>query len=83
MDHSGRGRPTVTIRLDPDLRWLLPPRIRAAGERALGHDPDATVAHLVQAAGVPLTEVGEVRVDGAPVQLSARASPGAALEVSP
>ncbi|MGY1839293.1 MULTISPECIES: Mut7-C RNAse domain-containing protein [unclassified Modestobacter] len=73
----------MTVRLDPDLRWLLPPRIRAAGERELTADPDATIGHLVQAAGVPLTEVGEVRVDGASVQLSARPSPGTVLEVSP
>jgi hypothetical protein len=74
---------TVLVRLDPDLRWLLAPRFRAAGERPLGHDPDATVAHLVQAAGVPLTEVGGVRVDGEPVPLSARTRPGAVLEVDP
>ena len=72
---------TVLVRLDPDLRWLLAPRFRAAGERPLGSDPDATVAHLVQAAGVPLTEVGGVRVDGEAVPLSARTRPGAVLEV--
>ena len=72
---------TVLVRLDPDLRWLLAPRFRAAGERPLGSAPDATVAHLVQAAGVPLTEVGGVRVDGDAVPLSARTRPGAVLEV--
>src|SRR5918997_6342422 len=82
-DGRGRRGVTVLVRLDPDLRWLLAPRFRAAGERPLGSAPDATVAHLVQAAGVPLTEAGGVRVDGEPVPLSARTRPGAVLEVDP
>jgi uncharacterized protein len=74
---------TVLVRLDPDLRWLLAPRFRVAGERPLGFDPDATVAHLVQAAGVPLTEVGRVQLDGEPVLLGARTSDGAVVDVQP
>ena len=73
----------VTVRVAPELAFLLRPRDRPARERRLGHDPDATVAHLVQAAGAPLTEVGDVRVDGGPVPLSARTRPGAVLEVGP
>ena len=75
--------PTVIVRVAAELAFLLRPRDRAARERRLGYDPDATVAHLVQAAGVPLTEVGGVRVDGGPVLLSARTGPGAVLEVDP
>jgi uncharacterized protein len=75
------GSACVTVRVVPELAFLLRPRDRAARERRLGHDPDATVAHLVQAAGVPLTEVGGVRVDGDAVPLSARTRPGAVLEV--
>ena len=45
--------PAVTVRLPPELGFLLRPRDRAARERRLGYDPDATVAHVVQAAGVP------------------------------
>jgi uncharacterized protein with PIN domain len=37
----------------------------------------------VQAAGVPMTEVGAVRVDGAPVPPSARTRPGAVVDVEP
>jgi uncharacterized protein with PIN domain len=37
----------------------------------------------VQAAGVPLTEVGAVRLDGAPADLAARPGPGAVLQVEP
>ncbi|MGY1750043.1 Mut7-C RNAse domain-containing protein [Modestobacter sp. SYSU DS0511] len=73
----------TVVRVDPSLRFLLPLRCRARGERELGHDPDATVAHLVQAAGVPLTEVGEVRVEGVTVDRTARPAPGAVLEVRP
>ncbi|WP_448621837.1 Mut7-C RNAse domain-containing protein [Geodermatophilus sp. URMC 65] len=75
------GSACVTVRVVPELAFLLRPRDRAARERRLGHDPDATVAHLVRAAGVPLTEVGGVRVDGDAVPLSARTRPGAVLEV--
>jgi uncharacterized protein len=73
----------TVVRVAPELAFLLRPRDRAARERRLGYDPDATVAHLVQAAGVPLTEVGGVRVGGGPVPLSARTRPGAVLEVDP
>jgi uncharacterized protein len=75
--------PGLTVRVPGELAFLLHPRDRARRERRLGHDPDATVAHLVQAAGVPLTEVGGVRVDEEPVPLSARTRPGAVLEVEP
>ncbi|MCZ2815349.1 hypothetical protein O2W16_04450 [Modestobacter sp. VKM Ac-2984] len=73
----------VAVRLDPELRWLLAPRFRSAGERRLPFDPDATVGHLVQAAGVPLTEVGRVLVDGADAALAVRPAPGAVLGVRP
>ena len=75
--------PALTVRVPPELAFLLRPRDRAARERRLGYDPDATVAHVVQAAGVPRTEVGGVRVDGAPVPLSVRTRPGAVLGVEP
>ncbi|MDP5185377.1 Mut7-C RNAse domain-containing protein [Blastococcus sp. BMG 814] len=73
----------VRVRPAPDLRWLLAPRYRGAGERPLPFDPDATVGHLVQAAGIPLTEAGAIRADGAPVTTAARVRPGTVLEVEP
>ncbi|GAB3362687.1 Mut7-C ubiquitin/RNAse domain-containing protein [Modestobacter lapidis] len=73
----------VVVRVDPDLRWLLPPRYRAAGARPLPADADATVGHLVQAAGVPLTEVGAVRLGGAPVGRATRPGLRAVLDVEP
>jgi uncharacterized protein with PIN domain len=81
MDGSPGNR--VAVRLDPDLRWLLVPRFRPTGVRPMPFDPDATVGHLVQAAGVPLTEVGAVRVDGGPVGLGHRPQPGTVLDVAP
>ncbi|MGR6966783.1 Mut7-C RNAse domain-containing protein [Geodermatophilus sp. URMC 61] len=73
----------VDVAVPAPLRFLLPGRDRHRGVRRMRFDPDATVAHLVQAAGVPLTEVGGVRVGGEPVPLSARTRPGTVLEVDP
>ncbi|MGY1773840.1 Mut7-C RNAse domain-containing protein [Blastococcus sp. SYSU D00813] len=74
---------TVTVAVAGPLRLFLPARARAGGRRVLPFDPDATVGHLVQAAGVPLTEVGDLRLDGAPVDEAARARPGATVAVDP
>lgn len=71
----------VVVRVPPPLRFLLPGRDRAAGERRLRHDPDATVGHVVQAAGVPLTEVGDLLVDGAATTTGARLHAGSTVEV--
>jgi uncharacterized protein with PIN domain len=73
----------VDVVVPAPLRFLLPGRDRHRGVRRMRFDPDATVGHVVQAAGVPLTEVGGVRVDGEPAPLSARTRPGAVLEVEP
>ncbi|TYP86537.1 Mut7-C RNAse domain-containing protein [Blastococcus xanthinilyticus] len=69
----------VTVALPPALRFLLPPRDRADGMRRLRFDPDATLGHLVRAAGVPPTEIGAVRLDGQPAPLTARARPGSTV----
>jgi len=53
---------TVRLRVHPALRFLLPRRGRDSGELDLPHDPTATVGHLVQSVGVPLTEVGDLVV---------------------
>ena len=52
----------VRLSIHPDLRFLLPRHARESGELDLPHDPSATVGHLVQSAGVPLTEVGALIV---------------------
>jgi uncharacterized protein with PIN domain len=73
----------LVVRVDPSLAFLLPLRDRAAGERRLRFDPDATVGHVVRAAGVPPTEVGRLTLDGVPTSTAARTAPGAVLDVSP
>ena len=72
----------VVVLLPPGLRFLLRPRDRSEGRRPLPFDPDATVGHVVQAAGVPLTEVGDLRLDGDPVAATSRARPGGTIEVT-
>ncbi|MGY1735908.1 Mut7-C RNAse domain-containing protein [Geodermatophilus sp. SYSU D00684] len=74
---------TVTVAVDDALRPLLPARDRASCRRVLAADPDATAGHLVQATGVPLTEVGELLVDGVPRPRDARPPPGATVVVRP
>jgi uncharacterized protein len=71
----------VDVVVPPPLRFLLPARDRHAGMRRMPFDPDATVGHLVQAAGVPLTEVGGLRLDGVPTAAAARTGPGSRIEV--
>jgi uncharacterized protein len=72
----------VEVAVPPPLRFLLPARDRHRGRRRLPFDPDATVGHLVQAAGVPLTEVGELRLDGVPTAPHARTAPESTIEVT-
>ncbi|CCG01106.1 Mut7-C RNAse domain-containing protein [Blastococcus saxobsidens] len=75
------GRPWVDVVVPPALRFLLPARDRAGGVRRLGFDPDATLGHLVRAAGVPPPEVGGLRLDGEPAPPAARARPGGTVTV--
>ena len=63
---------TVRLRIHPSLRFLLPRRGRDSGDLDLPHDPTATVGHLVQSAGVPLTEVGDLVVAGVSVSWQTR-----------
>jgi uncharacterized protein with PIN domain len=80
---TGPPPPDVVVRVAGSLRFLLPARDRPRGTRRLRFDPTATVGHVVQAAGVPLTEVGAVTIDGARTHLGARTLPDAVLDVAP
>ncbi|MFI2754503.1 Mut7-C RNAse domain-containing protein [Cellulomonas sp. P22] len=71
----------VTLDVDPDLWFLLAPRRRGGPFTMRAQDTD-TWGHVVQSAGVPLTEVGELVVDGAVVAASGRVVDGV-LRVAP
>jgi len=82
--HRALAPAAVRLHVHPDLRFLLPRRCREMGELDLPHDPTATVGHVVQSAGVPLTEVGDLFVGGvagAAVSLSTRLRPQDRLDV--
>jgi uncharacterized protein with PIN domain len=72
----------VDVVVPVPLRFLLPARDRHRGMRRMGFHPDDTVGHLVQAAGVPLTEVGELRLDGVAATAATRTAPGSRIEVT-
>lgn len=72
----GGGPAGLTVDVDESLRFLLPPRLRGRAP-VVGIDADATLGHVVQSLGVPLTEVGALLLDGEPVPPQTRvAVPG-------
>ncbi|MEV4612982.1 Mut7-C RNAse domain-containing protein [Kitasatospora sp. NPDC049258] len=60
-------RPEIWIDFAPELHVFVP-SARRAGRSALTTDGVSTLGHLVESLGVPLTEVGELLVDGEPVR---------------
>lgn len=72
----------VVLDVHPDLRPLLVPRHRRTASR-WPVDPTSTVGHVVQAAGIPLTEVGGLLLDGSPVAVSRRTDTAGVLRVLP
>ncbi|MGY1822527.1 Mut7-C RNAse domain-containing protein [Geodermatophilus sp. SYSU D00079] len=73
----------VVVRVPPELAFLLRPRDRPSRERRLAFDPDATLGHVLRAAGVPPTEVGGVRLDGVPAGPEARVHRDGVVDVVP
>nr|WP_231126508.1 Mut7-C ubiquitin/RNAse domain-containing protein [Motilibacter aurantiacus] len=66
----------------PALRLFLPARARAGMvDVDVAADPTASLGHAVQAAGVPLTEVGELRLAGMPAPPGRRLAAGDEVEV--
>ena len=72
----------VVLRVAPELRPLLPARHRP-GEVRLTSDGTATVGHLVESSGIPLTEVGELRIGGVPVDPFRMPGAGDVVDVLP
>lgn len=64
--------PTLELRVAEELRFLLPPARRSGSFQVTASDTD-TIGHVVQAAGVPLTEVGDLVADGRSAAASDRA----------
>jgi uncharacterized protein with PIN domain len=81
--------PVVVLEVDDELRPLLyaSPRRRARGTGLLDdlpHDPDATLGHVVQSVGIPLTEVGELlAADGTRLTSSHRLTAEERVRVTP
>lgn len=59
-------RPEVWLEVAAELRMFLP-AARRIGRSMVRTDGAATLGHLVESLGVPLTEVGELLADGRPV----------------
>jgi uncharacterized protein len=72
----------LVVHADPSLWLFLPPRRRRA-EFTVTYDGAASLGHVVQSAGVPLTEVGTLRLDGEPAEPSHRPTSGTAVEIGP
>jgi uncharacterized protein with PIN domain len=72
------------VRLDVshELRFLLPSRWRADGTVDVTYDPTATLGHIVQSAGIPLTEVGSLRIHGRHVPATWRPGMDDVVQVS-
>ena len=66
------ARGMVRLCIHPALRLFLPRRAREHGELDLPHDRNASVRHVVQSAGVPMTEVGNLVVDEVSVPFQSR-----------
>jgi uncharacterized protein len=80
--HTAVPSGAVRLRIHPALRFLVPRRARENGEVDLPHDPSATVGHLIQSVGVPLTEVGDVFVSGVLVSVHSRPQDQDRLDVA-
>jgi uncharacterized protein len=66
----------------PDLNTFLIPEHRA-GTFYYSFEPGQSIKHLVEAAGVPHTEVGQMLANGNPVDFSYPVRDGDRVEVSP
>jgi hypothetical protein len=73
---------TAVVRFDPALLPLLPGRHRRA-ELAVAADGATTIGHAVESLGLPRTEIGPVRVDGAAADPADRLTPGTVVTVAP
>ncbi|MGW0602857.1 Mut7-C RNAse domain-containing protein [Streptomyces sp. NPDC002644] len=75
---SATGSTGIHVRVAPELRLFV-----RGGEATAAVDGVSTLGHVVESLGVPLTEVGELLVDGRTVPVSHTPSAGESVEVRP
>jgi uncharacterized protein len=75
------GRPQAQVRVAAELRLFLKPAHRG-GTIQVGCDGISSLGHVVQSLGVPLTEVGQLTVNGRPVTPAYRPGGGDVAEVA-
>lgn len=71
----------VVVEFAVELRMFLAPCRRGDGTARVAAVGTATVGHVVESLGVPLTEAGEITVNGAPVARSYRLAAGDLVRV--
>lgn len=74
--------PEISLEVAPELR-LFVAHDRRPGTTAVVTDGSSTLGHVVESLGVPLTEAGELLVDGRPVPVSHIPAAGEHVEVRP
>ncbi|MCX5526217.1 Mut7-C RNAse domain-containing protein [Streptomyces bobili] len=74
--------PEIRVEVAPELALFVPPA-RRSGATALAVDGVSTLGHVVESLGVPLTEVGTLRVDGREVPVSHIPADGESVSVRP
>ncbi|MCX5411850.1 Mut7-C RNAse domain-containing protein [Streptomyces sp. NBC_00059] len=72
--------PEITLEVAPELR-LFVAHDRRLGRTAVTTDGSSTLGHVVESLGVPLTEAGQLLVDGRPVPASHIPAAGELVEV--
>ena len=73
---------TVILRIAEPLQLFLAPR-RQGTDVEVSWDGEASLGHVVESVGVPLIEVGALRVDGESVPASTRPRPAVPVVVVP
>jgi uncharacterized protein with PIN domain len=83
---TGQWSPTepsvLLVRPAPELWLFLPPQ-RRRSSFTVGYDGEASLGHVIQALGIPLTEVGALAVDGANATPGHRPREAASVEIAP
>ncbi len=75
------NRPTAQLEFAPELRFFLRREYRPDGRVPVGCDGTSSLGHVVEAAGVPLTEVGALAVGGRAAAASYRPRGGDVIAV--